>query len=384
MSYLYLIVSINALIYILYIHKFIKGLAKLPNEQIFNVDDSQLPSITIIVPARNEENYIERAIISLLYQDYPNDKFHIIAVDDRSKDRTGEILDSLKVNSTNVDVIHITEVALNVSPKKNAILTAVKKSNTDYIITTDGDCLHHKLWLRSMVNPIIGSTDENIGIVAGMTIFVKEKYSSEWEKTWQIMQNIDYVSHSLLAAGAIGCGKGFTANGSNLLVKKELYSDISGVKSNVISGDDFFIIQQAEKKGYQIRFALNDESVVHSYPVNTIEGLVDQRARWASKTTSSSKFVFAFALNTFIFYIGLTLLFILAIINQVPFKIFVSFLALKIIPETIFLSYGFGRMGFELKNRYYILLQIFHIPFNLYAAIKGKFLGFKWKGVNYK
>ncbi|MBN2790483.1 MAG: glycosyltransferase [Candidatus Delongbacteria bacterium] len=384
MFYLYLAVLTNALIYILYIHKFIKGLSKLPNEQIFTVDDRQLPSVTIIVPARNEENYIERTIISLLYQDYPNDKFHIIAIDDRSKDRTGEILDSLKVNSSNVEVIHITEVPLNVAPKKNAILTAVKKCNTDYIITTDGDCLHHKLWLRSMVNPVVGSEKKNIGIVAGMTIFVKDKYSSEWERTWQSMQNIDYISHSLLAAGAIGCNKGFTANGSNLLIKKELYSDTTGLKSNVISGDDFFIIQQAEKEGYKIRFALNDESVVHSYPVNTIEGLVDQRARWASKTTSSSKFVFIFALNTFIFYIGLSLLFILAVINQVPFKAFFGFLALKIIPETIFLFYGFGRMGFELKNRYYILLQVFHIPFNLYAAIKGKFFGFKWKGITYK
>ncbi|MDA3884740.1 MAG: glycosyltransferase [Candidatus Delongbacteria bacterium] len=384
MLYLYLIVLLNALIYIFYIHKFIKGLSKLPNEQIFNIDDSQLPSVTILVPARNEENYIERTLISLLYQDYPNDKFRIIAIDDRSKDRTGEILDSLKVNSTNVDVIHITEVPLNVSPKKNAILTAVKECKTDYILTTDGDCLHHKLWLRSMVNPIIGSTDENIGIVAGMTIFVKDKYSSAWEKTWQSMQNIDYISHSLLAAGAIGCDRGFTANGSNLLVKKELYNDTENVKSNVISGDDFFIIQQAEKAGYKIRFALNDESVVHSYPVDTIEGLVDQRARWASKTTSASRFVFVFALNTFIFYIGLILLFILAIFNQVPFKIFISLFALKIIPETIFLFYGFGRMGFELKNKYYILLQIFHIPFNLYAALKGRFLGFKWKGINYK
>ena len=78
------------------------------------------------------------------------------------------------------------------------------------------------------------------------------------------------------------------------------------------------------------------------------------------------------------------MLFILAIIGQVSFMIFLFLLALKIIPETIFLFYGFGRMGFELKNRYFILLQIFHIPFNLYAALKGKFLGFKWKGINYK
>jgi cellulose synthase/poly-beta-1,6-N-acetylglucosamine synthase-like glycosyltransferase len=235
-----------------------------------------------------------------------------------------------------------------------------------------------------MINPIIGSIGNNIGIVAGMTIFMKDKYSSIWEKTWQSMQNIDYISHSLLAAGAIGFNRGFTANGSNLLVKKELYNDISGVKNNVISGDDFFIIQEAEKKGYEIRFALNDESVVHSYPVNTIEGLIDQRARWASKTTSSSKFVLIFAINTFIFYIGISLLFILTVINQVPLKIFFLVFALKIIPETIFLSYGFGRMGFEFKNRYYLLLQVFHIPFNLYSAIKGKLFGFKWKGITYK
>ena len=53
------------------------------------------PRVSIIVPARNEEEHIERALTRLLALDYSN--YEIIAVNDRSTDRTGEIMDEVAV-----------------------------------------------------------------------------------------------------------------------------------------------------------------------------------------------------------------------------------------------------------------------------------------------
>jgi chlorobactene glucosyltransferase len=63
-----------------------------------NASKENLPFVSIIVPARNEEDYIERCLSSLLRQDYPN--FEVIAVDDNSSDNTLSIMESIK-NRTN-------------------------------------------------------------------------------------------------------------------------------------------------------------------------------------------------------------------------------------------------------------------------------------------
>src|SRR5215213_2040074 len=55
---------------------------------------TNLPFVSVIVPARNEEKYIERCLLSLLSQDYPN--FEIIAVDDNSSDNTLKIMKDIK------------------------------------------------------------------------------------------------------------------------------------------------------------------------------------------------------------------------------------------------------------------------------------------------
>lgn len=382
MIYFAVMIFITGLVYISYVENFRKGLKKLKN----NIIDSEkkLPELTVIIPARNEENNISSAVNSVLNQNYPQGLFKVIAVNDRSTDSTGDIIDRLAKINTNLTAVHIKEVSNNISPKKNAILTAVRMCGNDIIVTTDGDCIHNRNWLRSLVAPLTGPDSASVGIVAGLTIF-KKKYNSAFETFWQNLQNIDYISHSLIAAGSIGSGRAFTANGSNLLIRKELYEkEQSTLKTDLASGDDFFMIQSARERNYELKFVINSESIVKSIPVDTLPDLVEQRSRWASKASYSSDYVLYFAVTTFIFYSGILLSFFLAAAGLMPLWIFLMFFLMKFIPETLFLSYGFGRLGLSFDLKYYLPLQIIHIPFNLFVALKGKYFGFKWKGVKYR
>lgn len=383
MTYFVAVIFISALLYVMYIENFRSGLSRIKND-FFNLKNDDLPKVTVIIPARNEEKYISATINSVLNQNYPETLLDVIAVNDRSTDSTGILMDGLAKLNKNLTVIHISEVSKSISPKKNAILTAVRSTDNEIIITTDGDCLHDKNWVRSMISPLQNEKNENVGIVAGLTVFDKP-HKDIFEEIWQNMQGIDYISHSLIAAGSIGNGRAFTANGSNLLIKRSLYQkEANNLKSELASGDDFFVIQAAQESNYRLRFVCNRESIVRSYPVDSLKELIDQRSRWASKASYASDFVLYFALNTFVFYAGIMTAFFMTAFGKLPLWIFVTLFMMKLIPETIFLAYGFGKFGLDFKLKYYLPLQLFHIPFNLLAAVKGKYFGFEWKGVKYR
>ncbi|HEV8129534.1 MAG TPA: glycosyltransferase, partial [Candidatus Eisenbacteria bacterium] len=70
--------------------------------------DTDLPLLTIVSAARNEERRVGGAVRTLLAQDYP--KLHVIAVDDRSEDRTGAILDEIAASDGRLEVIHLTSL----------------------------------------------------------------------------------------------------------------------------------------------------------------------------------------------------------------------------------------------------------------------------------
>jgi cellulose synthase/poly-beta-1,6-N-acetylglucosamine synthase-like glycosyltransferase len=106
------------------------------------------PRVSIIVPARNEEAAIEPALRSLLALDYDN--YEVIAVDDRSTDRTGEIMDSLQKNSPEslLKVIHHTELPSGWLGKTHAMWTAANQASGEWLLFTDADVMFKPESLR--------------------------------------------------------------------------------------------------------------------------------------------------------------------------------------------------------------------------------------------
>jgi cellulose synthase/poly-beta-1,6-N-acetylglucosamine synthase-like glycosyltransferase len=109
-----------------------------------------LPSVSIVVAALNEEETIESAMRSLLALDYPH--LEIIAVDDRSTDRTGEILDRLSEESGGrLRTIHITRLPDGWLGKCHALATAARHLRSDWILFTDADVIFEPQALRTAI-----------------------------------------------------------------------------------------------------------------------------------------------------------------------------------------------------------------------------------------
>jgi len=120
----------------------------------YDVLPTEVPRVSVIVPARNEAEHIEAALLSLLQLDYPD--YDVIAVDDRSDDETGAILDRLqnswrergKASHHPLKVQHVTELPEGWLGKTHAMWQAGKQATGDWVLFTDADVMFRADALR--------------------------------------------------------------------------------------------------------------------------------------------------------------------------------------------------------------------------------------------
>jgi glycosyltransferase involved in cell wall biosynthesis len=106
--------------------------------------------VSVIVPARDEEETIEQNLLSLLAQDYPN--LEIIAVDDRSSDRTGALIDAVAAASAGrLQALHIEHLPAGWMGKPHAMWQAARRATGDWLLFTDADILFRPDCLRRAV-----------------------------------------------------------------------------------------------------------------------------------------------------------------------------------------------------------------------------------------
>jgi len=112
--------------------------------------DTNVNRLAIVVPACNEEDSIEQALRRMIALDYPN--YEVIAVDDRSNDCTGAIMDSVAASSNGrLKVVHITDLPAGWLGKVHAMWSAARQSDSDWILFTDADVMFRPDCLRRAI-----------------------------------------------------------------------------------------------------------------------------------------------------------------------------------------------------------------------------------------
>jgi glycosyltransferase involved in cell wall biosynthesis len=111
------------------------------------------PRVSIIVPARNEEEQIGPALASLLKLDY--ESYEVIAVNDRSTDHTGEVLNRIATTpeaEARLKVIHLTALPPGWLGKVHAMWTAAAQASGDWLLFTDADVIYRPDVLTRALN----------------------------------------------------------------------------------------------------------------------------------------------------------------------------------------------------------------------------------------
>lgn len=118
----------------------IKDISKPEWDRRPELDHAHAPFLSVIVPARNEQRHVEAALRSLLALDYPS--YEVIAIDDRSTDNTGIIMDKLMgERHPHLRVIHVTDIPPRWLGKTHAMWKAAQQARGDWLLFTDADIM---------------------------------------------------------------------------------------------------------------------------------------------------------------------------------------------------------------------------------------------------
>lgn len=287
-----LILLMCAGVYLAFILFIISGLFK---HSILPISSSnELPSISVVIAARNEENHLPDLIQDLMNQEYPLDKLEAIIVDDRSTDLTPAILKEAADNYAFIKTIRIKEPSQEMTPKKHAMTKGIEAAKGEVIVSTDADCRVGKLWVSSMAYSVINHDCISIGFskISGDTFF--EQY-----------QEVDFLGIITANAGAGGWNQFWSGTGQNLAYYKNDFIAIDGFKpvKNKISGDDMYLVQSISKlkRGF---IHIDPNSFTTTTGMNSVKEFLNQRIRWSSNSKANAgqnPLFFGFLITAFLY-----------------------------------------------------------------------------------
>ena len=114
------------------------GAIRLPWVRDFSpAPDAACPPISVLFSARDEEEKLPAALRTLMEIDYPD--FEVVAVDDRSQDRTGQILDAFRAAYPRLRVVHVDQLPKGWLGKPHGLQKAYDASSGEWLLFTDAD-----------------------------------------------------------------------------------------------------------------------------------------------------------------------------------------------------------------------------------------------------
>lgn len=250
-----------ALIFLYY--WFIAFAAVYHNQRYHSQDAPPEPteSVSILVPAYNEEGYIQRTITALLDTDYPDGKREIIVIDDGSTDNT--YAEALAFESETVTV-----VTKDNGGKYSALNYGLLFAANEIILTVDADSVVERDALKRMVDRL---SDPSVGAVAStVTIWNRGSMLTGCQQL-EYTIGVNVYRRMLDLFGIVmvvpGCLGGY---------RREVIDEIQGFDPQTLT-EDFDITIKVLRAGYKVR---SSEARVYTEAPDSLRDLYSQRLRW--------------------------------------------------------------------------------------------------------
>jgi len=218
------------------------------------------PSVSIVIPAYNEETSIKDAIKSLLNLDYPKDRYEIIVVDDGSTDKTIDIVKEFK---------HVKLITQKNSGKASALNTALRNCNSELFVCLDADS---RVEARALLETIGHLSDKKVA-AAISAIKIDEPKSFIEKLQWHEYLMSSFLRRLMSRANMLNMTHGVFS-----VYRREILLKVGGFDENNLT-EDYEIAMRLFKHGYTIK--MDNGSVGYTKAPKNFKNLTKQRERWA-------------------------------------------------------------------------------------------------------
>lgn len=366
-----------------------QGWMNIPNHKPQTSNYNPQTRISVIIPARNEEECIAACLDSVLDQSYAKEYYEVIVVDDHSTDATARIIQRYTESKIRyIDLSLHLDGTLN-SYKKKAIEVGIEAASGELIVTTDADCIAGPDWLLSYAD--FFHAHQPVFIAAPVSIDCNNRFI-------EIFQALDFMTLQGITGASVHRNMHSMCNGANLAYTKEAFKKVDGFKGidRLASGDDMLLMHKISRAfPGRLKFMKSKEAIVQTASVEGIGGFFNQRIRWASKATGyDDKRILIVLAWVYLFNLLLLVLPVLSIIDPrsftirtYPFTLVISlaelWVILLIFKTLVELYFLFPVAKFFRKQNLLFLfpfMQPFHILYTVIAGFLGTFGTYRWKG----
>ena len=378
MTLLFLVIF---LLYSLLILAFAHGLKRLEGETGSQSDCET--GFSILVPFRNESGNLAALLESIRKLDYPAQKMEVLLIDDASEDNSVELIEKFIRDNQEVDLKLLANHKQGGSPKKKALEMGIREAVNPWIVTTDADCVLPPGWLRAM-DALIRKKDP-VMLAAPLTLESGKGFLDHF----QLLDILSLQGATMGSFGAASKGivRPFLCNGANLAYRKDAFAEVGGFEGNLAqaSGDDVFLLEKMVSiHRSRVIFLKSEDAIVRTRPEKSWKELLQQRVRWASKTTAYRHFfgkgagILVFAANA-----GLVFMVICSLLQYIPWS-FTGILFLVKFNVDFFLLYRSAQFFGQTDSlRHYLPSSLLYPIFSALVALMALAGGYQWKGRNY-
>ncbi|RMF25855.1 MAG: glycosyltransferase family 2 protein [Cyanobacteria bacterium J083] len=263
------LVSAFSLLFAIMTIRLILAKPESPPPPLSETELTSAPQVSLLVSAQNEEAVVTNLVEMLCSLDYPQDKYEVCIVNDRSTDKTGEILDSLITKYPALRVVHRdNEAGGGKSGALNQVLSATKG---EIIGVFDADAGVPQDLLRHVV-PLFTS-DSKLGAVQ-----VRKAIANPNDNFWTRGQTTEMVLDAYLQQQRIACGGIGELRGNGQFVRRTALESCGGWNEHTIT-DDLDLTIRLHLDAWKI--GLLESPPVREEAVKSVIALWHQRNRWA-------------------------------------------------------------------------------------------------------
>ncbi len=214
------------------------------------------PRLSVIFAARDEAESVGQATRTMLARDYP--ALRVIAVDDRSKDGTGEILDAIAVEDPRLQVVHVLDLPEGWLGKCHALQRGATEAKADdaWLLFTDADVMFAPGSLRRAIAYAVENRLDHVTVTPDVPTegFLERVFMTLFSLLFVVFSPPWLISDPTKKA-AIGVG-------AFNLVRKEVFLAVGGFRNIALSVDDDMRLGQVLKfAGYRNRLLSGREDI---------------------------------------------------------------------------------------------------------------------------